>query len=72
MQTITTSRSVIADRLCCRVAKLWQKYKWKRNCVPNVVNTRQEAQLPLYPMAQKTFRNAEPFRHAHRLLPTFK
>jgi len=25
-----TSRSAIADKLCCRVCKLWQKYKvWK-------------------------------------------
>jgi len=25
----------------------------------------------LYPMAQKTFQNAEPVRHAHQLLPMF-
>ena len=25
----------------------------------------------LYPTAQKTFRNAEPFRRAHQLLPMF-
>ena len=26
----------------------------------------------LYPTAQKTFRNAEPFRRAHQLWPIFK
>jgi len=72
MQAITTSRPAVADKPRCRVGKLWQKYKWKRNCVPNVVGTRQEAQLPLYPTAQRTFQNAEPFRRVHQLLPMFK
>jgi len=41
-----TSRSAVTDKLCCMVGKPWQIYRWKRNCAPNIVGTRQ-AQLPL-------------------------
>jgi len=37
---IDTSQSAVADKMRCRVGKLWQKYKWKTNCAPNVAGTR--------------------------------
>jgi len=66
-----TSRSAVADKALCKVAKLWQNISGGWIVYHNVVAIRQEAQLPLCPTAQKTFRNAEPL-WACELSPMFK
>jgi len=57
------SRSAIAAKPRCSVYKVWRKYSLRAKSV-HVTS--------LCPMAQKTFRNAEPFRRAQQLLPMLK